>query len=81
MTNKLLSQIANMELRDQLEAKDSQIDYLQQKVSVLESKNQQLKELLRECRDVIKDVDTYFTKNADEGYILIYRIDNVIGEK
>ena len=40
-----------------------------------------LKELLKECRDVIKDVDTYCTKNADEGYILIYRIDNALGEK
>lgn len=40
-----------------------------------------LKDLLKECREVIKDVDTYCTKNADEGYILIYRIDNAIGEK
>ena len=47
----------------------------------LVEENQQLKELLKECRDVIKDVDSYCTKNADEGYILIYRIDNVIGEK
>lgn len=43
--------------------------------------NKQLKTLLRECRDVIKDVDTYCTMNADEGYILIYKIDNAIGDK
>lgn len=47
----------------------------------LVKENQQLKDLLKECRDVIKDVDTYCTKNADEGYILLYRIDNAIGEK
>ena len=47
----------------------------------IKQENQRLKELLKECRDVIKDVDTYCTKNADEGYILIYRIINAIGEK
>lgn len=47
----------------------------------LKQENQQLKELLRGCRDVIKDVDSYCTKDADEGYMLIYKIDNAIGEK
>ena len=41
----------------------------------------QLKQLLKECRDVIKDVDSYCTKNADDGYILTYKIDNITGEK
>lgn len=43
--------------------------------------NKQLKNLLKECRDVIKDVESYCTKNADESYILIYKIDNATGEK
>lgn len=47
----------------------------------IKQENERLKELLKECRDVIKDVDTYCTKNADEGYILTYKIDNAIGEK
>ena len=61
------------------QAKDSQIDYLQQKVSVLESKNQQLKELLRECREIL-DYAKDFAYH-DPCCKCIAEINQVLGEK
>lgn len=46
---------------------------------VLRLKNAQLKELLKECREVIKNVDTYYGNyNATNGYLVINKIDEVL---
>lgn len=39
-----------------------------------------LRHLLKECKEYLSDVDTYCTKNADESYLLITRINAAIGE-
>lgn len=54
---KKLKVLAPVPSYNEWQAKDSQTDYLQQKVSVLESKNQQLKELLKECFEYIDWTD------------------------
>lgn len=41
---------------------------------------ERLRDLLKECKEYLSDVDTYFTKNADESYLLITRINDAIGE-
>lgn len=40
--------------------------------------NEQLRELLEESKEYLSDVDTYFTKNADEAALLLTRIDEVL---
>ena len=60
------------------QAKDSQIDYLKQKVSVLESKNQQLKELLSKCLDELAEFNNSYYPETQE---LFSQITNAIGEK
>ena len=41
--------------------------------------NAQLKELLKECREVIKNVDTYYGNyDAANGYLVINKIDEVL---
>lgn len=51
---------------------------LREKLEIAEYENAQLKELLKECKAVIKDVDTYCTKDATEGYVLVNKIDEVL---
>lgn len=41
-------------------------------------KNKQLRQLLKECKEYLSDVDTYFTKNADEATLLLTRIKEVL---
>lgn len=41
-------------------------------------KNKQLRQLLKECKEYLSDVDTYFTKNADEATLLLTRIKKVL---
>lgn len=41
-------------------------------------KNKQLRQLLKECKEYLSDVDTYFTKNADEATLLLTRITEVL---
>lgn len=69
------------------QTKDSQIDYLQQKVSVLESKNQQLKELLKECKssilfeaDVVREISGKHSNDYKMLSDLLTRINSIIGE-
>lgn len=46
---------------------------------VLRLKNAQLKELLKECKEVIKNVDTYYGNyDATNGYLVIKKIDEVL---
>ena len=46
---------------------------------VLRLKNAQLKELLKECKEVIKNVDTYYGNyDATNGYLVINKIDEVL---
>lgn len=41
--------------------------------------NQQLKELLKECREVIKNVDTYYGNyDSTNGYLVINKIDEAL---
>lgn len=41
--------------------------------------NAQLKELLKECREVIKNVDTYYGNyDSTNGYLVINKIDEVL---
>lgn len=37
-----------------------------------------LRQLLMECKEYLSDVDTYFTKNADEATLLLTRIKEVL---
>lgn len=49
---------------------------------VLRLKNTQLKELLKECKEVIKNVDTYYGNyDSTNGYLVINKIDEVLNEK
>lgn len=41
-------------------------------------KNKQLRQLLKECKEYLSDVDEYFTKNADEATVLLTRITEVL---
>ena len=41
-------------------------------------KNKQLRQLLKECKEYLSDVDTYFTKNADEATLLLTKINEVL---
>ena len=68
-------------LKKEYNAECNRADELEDSLQTSWQNESKLKKQLKECRDVIKDVDTYCTKNADEGYILTYKIDNVIGEK
>ena len=46
---------------------------------VLRLKNAQLKELLKECKEVIKNVDTYYGNyDSTNGYLVINKIDEVL---
>ena len=46
---------------------------------VLRLKNAQLKELLKECKEVIKNVDTYYGNyDSTNGYLVITKIDEVL---
>ena len=46
---------------------------------VLRLKNAQLKELLKECKEVIKNVDTYYGNyDATNGYLVINKINEVL---
>ena len=41
--------------------------------------NTQLKELLKECKEVIKNVDTYYGNyDSTNGYLVINKIDEVL---
>lgn len=51
-----------------------------EKCEKLEQEVKQLRQLLKECKEYLSDVDTYCTKNADESYLLITRINAAIGE-
>lgn len=44
----------------------------------LEEENKQLRALLKECKEYLSDVDTYFNKNADEAALLLTKIDEVL---
>jgi len=45
----------------------------------LVEQNKQLKELLRECKEVIKNVDTYYGNyDSTNGYLVINKIDEVL---
>lgn len=71
---------------EEWQAKDSQIDYLQQKVSVLESENQQLKELLLQIHNRQSLIREYLSDcKLGNAWDLFYQteneIDNAIGEK
>ena len=45
----------------------------------LMDKNAQLKELLKECKEVIKNVDTYYGNyDSTNGYLVINKIDEVL---
>lgn len=37
-----------------------------------------LRQLLKECKEYLSDVDTYFTKNADEATVLLTKIEEVL---
>lgn len=37
-----------------------------------------LRELLKECKEYLSDVDEYFTKNADEATVLLTKIEEVL---
>lgn len=37
-----------------------------------------LRALLKECKEYLSDVDTYFNKNADEAALLLTKIDEVL---
>ncbi len=46
------------------------------------NENARLKELLKECREVIKNVDTYYGNyDATNGYLVVNKIDEASGEK
>ena len=46
---------------------------------VLRLKNAQLKELLKECKEVIKNVDTYYGNyDSTNGYLVIHNIDEAL---
>ena len=46
---------------------------------VLRLKNAQLKELLKECKEVIKNVDTYYGNyDSTNGYLVITKIDEAL---
>ena len=60
---------------EEWKAKENNEDFLQQRISVLESKNQQLKELLKEVRYALVIYKPY-DRNQ-----LCKKIDNAIGEK
>ena len=46
---------------------------------VLRLKNAQLKELLKECKEVIKNVDTYYGNyDSTNGYLVINKIDEAL---
>lgn len=37
-----------------------------------------LRALLKECKEYLSDVDTYFNKNADEAALLLTKIDEAL---
>ena len=46
---------------------------------VLQAENTKLKELLKECKEVIKNVDTYYGNyDSTNGYLVINKIDEVL---
>lgn len=44
------------------------------------SEIEKLRGLLKECKEYLSDVDEYRTKNADEAYLLLTRINATLGE-
>lgn len=56
-----------------------QIMKIRENNTTLEAENTKLKELLKECREVIKNVDTYYGNyDAANGYLVINKIDEVL---
>lgn len=52
---------------------------LREHIKDITNENAQLKELLKECREVIKNVDTYYGNyDAANGYLVINKIDEVL---
>ena len=46
---------------------------------VLQAENAQLKELLKECKEVIKNVDTYYGNyDSTNGYLVINKINEAL---
>lgn len=52
---------------------------LNAKYKNLIEENKQLRGLLEECTEYLSDVDEYRTKNADEAYLLLTRINTALG--
>lgn len=50
------------------------------RIASLFSKNSNLRNLLKECKEYLSDVEEFRTKNADEAYLLITRINAVLSE-
>lgn len=59
---------------------DGIIGKLLKEGSSFRTKNNKLRGLLKECKEYLSDVDTYFTKNADEAVLLLTKINEVIND-
>ena len=69
----------NEELKEILERHKKATAKAQIRSCDLEIINAQLKELLKECREVIKNVDTYYGNyDAANGYLVINKIDEAL---
>lgn len=53
-------------------------DKLAYDLGVADTKNGELLRLLKGCKEYLSDVDSYFTKNADEAYLLLTKVKKVL---
>ena len=79
---KVLAPVPTFDEYQQLKAikeKTYNYDYLSECYSKFIKENAQLKELLKECKEVIKNVDTYYGNyDSTNGYLVINKIDEVL---
>ncbi len=72
----------NIKVWEQLEKSTEILSHHEAYISLLEEENTKLKELLKECREVIKNVDTYYGNyDSTNGYLVINKIAQVLGEE
>lgn len=80
MTKELLKEVATMDLRDQLQAKDKMIKDGKESISRYQKLTIEQAELLTECKEWLKALRIFFTleSSINKANDLIKRIDEVL---
>lgn len=65
-------------LKEELKSKDQTAAKAVEIAQLASNENLELRQLLSECKEYLSDVEEYKVKNADEAYLLLTRINEVM---